>query len=138
MTAADTLIKDLLDKAGTSVLIRALQVTNNKTVREVTLKAASSMAQAAIASGHAEAVFSKLEGVLDSPPSSKDAAKAVLTGVLKVFAELAGSLNRASVLRITERCNSLFGNESHEISSSATLAVAACLSAAIKAGTVTA
>ena len=74
--------------------------------------------------------------MLDKPPAKADDAKRILTAVLKMFGELAASLEKATLLRISERCNKLFSSESHEIASTAARCYAAVFKAAIAAGTI--
>ena len=133
MGAAQQLLDDFVSKGTDSVLVRGLAVASNKTVRDVTIKAASSMTAAAVASSKAEDLFTKLDAVIG-------AAKAVgvLTGVLKCFGDIAGSLGKASVLKGVATCEKLYTHASHEVQKAASCAVAAALGAAIKAGTITA
>ena len=134
--ATETLLTNLLDKADQSVIVRALLVAGNATVRDVSLKAASAVAKTAVDSKRADALCAKLEAVLDKPPAKADDAKRILTTVLKLFGELAAGLTKDSLLRVIERCTKLFGSDSHEIASSASRAGAAILKAAIKASTI--
>lgn len=136
--ATETLLTNLLDKADTSVIVRALLIGDNATVRDISLKAASAVAKTAVSSKRADSLCTTLEAVLDKPPAKKDDAKRILTTVLKLFGELAAGLTKEAVLRVIERCSKLFGSDSHEIASSASRAGAAILKAAIKAGTINA
>ena len=133
MGAAQQLLDDFLSKSTDSVLVRGLAVASNKTVRDVTIKAASSMTAAAVASSKAEDLFAKLDAVIGAAK-----ADGVLTGVVKCFGDLAGSLGKASVLKGVETCEKLYTHSSHEVQKAASCAVAAALCAAIKAGTITA
>jgi len=136
--ATETLLTNLLDKVDQSVIVRALLIGDNATVRDISLKAASAVAKAAVSSKRADTLCTTLEAVLDKPPAKKDDAKRILTTVLKLFGELAAGLTKEAVLRVIERCSKLFGSDSHEIASSASRAGAAVLKAAIKAGTINA
>ncbi|KAL1526637.1 hypothetical protein AB1Y20_015341 [Prymnesium parvum] len=135
--AARKLLDDLIDAKPTeSVLYRALSVPNSATVRSVALKAAEAMVGAAVAANKVDAVFVKLETVLDAVTGP--ATERIMTGLLYVAGELAGNLDKPALLRLMTRCGALFGGDSSEVGSAASKAVAAALRVAIRKGTIAA
>jgi len=125
------------DKPAAALLVRAL-VPDTKVLRAQALAAAGEVVKAAVAAGQGSALFTKLEAVLDSLPADAGAAERVTIGVLSSIGKLAGSVDKAAVLGLLERCKAVFTGDSLDAAAAASLAVGTHMRVAIAKGTMSA
>jgi len=126
----------LADEPADALVMRAL-ASADKTLRATAISAAKEAVAAAVKANNGDALFAKLEAVLDKLPADVTAAERISTGTLSAIGALAGALSKDSLLRLLERSKTMFAaTASLEVACAAAIALGVTLKSAIAKGTI--